>query len=311
MELRQLAPHVYACLQEDRGLGYSNSGLVNRGGGLVVDTFWDLPHTREMIGLYATVWDGPARRVVNSHANGDHCWGNQLFDGAEIIGHRLAAEHFTKESSAVMQMMRQAGPEAPPAVRHMASLLTEWDWEGVEPVAPTTLIDERLDLDLDGTAVELRYVGPAHTEGDVIAHVPEHGVVFTGDVLFRHCTPIGWAGTHANWCQALDLIVELAPDVVVPGHGPLCGVEGVLEMKAYLEYVWRESRAGFDAGHSVLETSKGIDLGPYASWTEPQRLIFNVGRAFRELRGEAWDAPFDSGALFAKSYDLLCHLRGE
>ena len=49
MDLRQIAPDVYACLQPDRGLGTSNSGLVNRGGGLVVDTFWDLPHTRRLI----------------------------------------------------------------------------------------------------------------------------------------------------------------------------------------------------------------------------------------------------------------------
>src|SRR5262249_24161552 len=79
MELREIARDVYACVQEDRVLGTSNSGLVNRAGALVVDTFWDLPHTREMIETYTRVWRGPARRVVNTHHNGDHCWGNQLF----------------------------------------------------------------------------------------------------------------------------------------------------------------------------------------------------------------------------------------
>ena len=91
MELREIGNDVYACLQEDRGLGTSNSGLVNRGGGLVVDTFWDLPHTRQLIETYSRVWRGRARRVVNTHHNGDHCWGNQLFAGAEIIGHRHCA----------------------------------------------------------------------------------------------------------------------------------------------------------------------------------------------------------------------------
>ena len=43
MKIEPLANGVFACLQPDRGLGYSNSGLVDRGGGLVVDTFWDLP----------------------------------------------------------------------------------------------------------------------------------------------------------------------------------------------------------------------------------------------------------------------------
>ena len=66
MELREIARDVYACLQEDRGLGYSNSGLVNRGGGLVIDTFWELPHTHQMIDLYARVWRQPAGLVVNT-----------------------------------------------------------------------------------------------------------------------------------------------------------------------------------------------------------------------------------------------------
>ena len=63
MELREIAPDVYACLQEDRGLGCSNSGLVAPGTGLVVDTFWDLPHTREMIDLYDAPTDGEARQL--------------------------------------------------------------------------------------------------------------------------------------------------------------------------------------------------------------------------------------------------------
>jgi cyclase len=314
MELRQISRDVYACLQQDRGLGYSNSGLVNLGGGLVVDTFWDLPHTREMIRLYDDVWDGPARRVVNSHANGDHCWGNQLFPDAEIIAHRLCAEQFGTENSAVLRLMQSrtespSGADASPAARWMAEQLAEWDFSGIEPLAPNHVIDDRLDLDLDGTLVSVLYVGPAHTEGDVIVHLPEHGVVFAGDILFRNCTPIGWAGTLERWAAALDLMVELAPEVIVPGHGPLCGVEGPKEMKAYLEYVHAESKVGFERGWSVLETAKQIDLGPYAGWTEPHRLVFNVGRAYRELRGEPWDAPMNTGELFAGSYELMEHYR--
>src|SRR6266446_3934684 len=112
MELHELAKDVYACLQADRGLGTSNSGLINRGGGRVVDTFWDLPHTRQLIDTYARVWKTPARRVLNTHHNGDHCWGNQLFRGAEIIGHRLCAQAFTKERPEVLQMLRNATDSA-------------------------------------------------------------------------------------------------------------------------------------------------------------------------------------------------------
>ncbi len=274
MELREIARDVYACLQPDRGLGTSNSGLVNRAGGLVVDTFWDLPHTRQMIETYARVWRGPAHRVVNTHHNGDHCWGNQLFAGAEIIGHRLCAASFGKERPELMQMLRNA------------------------------LVEDRLELDLDGIAVHLIYVGPAHTAGDVIVHLPAARVVFTGDVLFRLCTPVGWEGTYARWIAALDEIVALDPAVVVPGHGPLSGVEGPREMQAYLRYVRAEAKRGFDAGLPALEAARRIDLGPYAGWTEPERILFQVERAYRELRGEPWDAPIDVTALFRSMHAL-------
>jgi glyoxylase-like metal-dependent hydrolase (beta-lactamase superfamily II) len=277
---------------------------VNRAGGLVIDTFWDLPHTRELIAQYARVWPGPARRVVNTHHNGDHAWGNQLFARAEIIGHRKCAAAFGRERPELMQMLRGQGGSDDPVMRDLAAKLADWDFTGIELTPPTTLLDDRLDLDLDGLRVELRWVGPAHTAGDVIVHLPRERVVFTGDVLFRLCTPIGWDGTFDGWLAALDTIVALDPAVVVPGHGPLCGVEGPREMRAYLVYVRDEASRGFEAELSVVDTAKRIDLGPYAGWTEPERIVFQVERAYRELRGEAWDAPLDVNVLFAGMYEL-------
>jgi glyoxylase-like metal-dependent hydrolase (beta-lactamase superfamily II) len=310
MELVGVAPDVWACLQEDRGLGCSNSGLVTRGGGLVVDTFWDLPHTRALIATYGRVWRGPVRRVVNTHHNGDHCWGNQLFPEAEVIGHRLCAASFGRESPAALQALRAARAGADPALAALGAQLASWDFSGIEPRPPTTLVDDRLDLDLDGLAVELRYVGPAHTAGDLIVHVPGARVVFAGDVVFHRCTPLAWEGTYDAWLAALDAIVALDPAVVVPGHGPVSGVEGPREMRAYLAYVRAEAARHFAAGRSALEAARRIDLGPYAGWTEPERILFNVERAYRELRGDPWDAPLDALALFRGMYALREAWRG-
>jgi cyclase len=310
MELHQITNDVYACLQEDRGLGTSNSGLVNLGGGLVIDTFWDLPHTRELIQQYATVWKQPVRRVVNTHHNGDHCWGNQLFTGAEIIGHRLCAEAFGRESPESMQVLRNASRSSNPVVTALARALSSWDFAGVKLTPPTTLLDDRLTLDLDGCAVQIEYVGPAHTAGDVIVHLPAQHIVFVGDILFRLCTPIGWEGTFTKWLDALDRVIALQPEVIVPGHGPLCGVEGAKEMKEYLRYVRAESGRFFDSGLSALEAAKRIDLGPYAGWTEPERIIFSVERVYRERRGEPYDSPIDVPAMFRGMHELREHHRG-
>jgi len=310
MELRELGRDVYACLQPDRGLGTSNSGLVDRGGGLVIDTFWDLPHTRRLIETYGRVWKQPARRVVNTHRNGDHCWGNQLFAEAEIIGHRLCAAEFGKERPEFMQMLRDAGASEDPMLAAFARRLADWDFRGIELRPPTRLVEERLELDLDGIQARLIYVGPAHTAGDLIVQLPAERIVFTGDVLFRLCTPIGWEGTFERWMRALDEIVALDPEVVVPGHGPVCGVEGPREMKAYLSYVRAEARRFFDAGLPALEAARRIDLGPYAAWTEPERIFFNVERAYREFRGEPWDAPIDVTAIFRGMFELGRAQRG-
>jgi cyclase len=293
MELRQIAPDVWACLQPDRGFGWSNSGLVACGGGLVVDTFWDLPRTRALLDLYAGVHPALPRRVVNTHHNGDHCWGNQLVTGAEIIGHRRCAEAMASDIQP--QVMKRLGDVADPipGLEGFAKALSAYDFDGITITPPTTLFDESLSLDLGGLRVDVVYVGPAHTESDVVVHLPERGVLFGGDVLWSRCTPIGWYGTYAQWYAAIDRVIALAPDVVVPGHGPITDVDGVRELRRYFEYVETESRRFHDMELDEYEAARRIDLGPYADWTEPERIVFNVRRAYRELRGEGYDAAFD------------------
>lgn len=189
----------------------------------------------------------------------------------------------------------------------LVARLSAFDFADIQVTPPTKLFDEELTLDTCETPVHLRYVGPAHTASDVIVHLPEQRVVFAGDIIFRLCTPLGWEGSFERWISALDIIIALEPDVIVPGHGPLCGVEGAREMKAYLQYVLTETRRHFDAGHTPFEAATRIDLGPYSSWTEPDRLVFNVERAYAEFRGQPFDAPMDILQRFRDMQALRAH----
>jgi glyoxylase-like metal-dependent hydrolase (beta-lactamase superfamily II) len=189
----------------------------------------------------------------------------------------------------------------PGALAIARQLRQDYNFDGIKLVLPTTVFDERHVLDLDGTEVHILFVGPCHQAGDTIIHVPKEGVVFAGDVLFRLCTPMGWVGSYAKWIKILDLILSLQPKVIVPGHGPVCGIEGVVEMKAYLEYLRAESRRCFEQGLTSLEASKKIDFGPYGAWRAPARIYLNVERAYREFRNEPEDKPWDS----AKSFDSI------
>jgi glyoxylase-like metal-dependent hydrolase (beta-lactamase superfamily II) len=303
--LARLSDKVHAYLQPDGGLGLSNAGLVGSArDALLVDTLFDLAHTRRMLDEIAREVTSDIGRVVNTHHNGDHCWGNQLVRGAEIIGHRRCAELMRALPPETLQRIKQA-PDTLPGARAMREGLERFDFAGIEITPPTTFVpDDGMRLEVDGLVVELIYVGPAHTAGDVIVHLPEEGVTFTGDVVFRLCAPIGWEGTYARWIGALEQIMALPGDTLVPGHGPVCGKEGAREMRDYLVYVRDESRRHFEAGRTVGEAAARIDLGPYAGWLESERIVFNVDRAYRELRGEPYDTAVDFVRLMATAAEL-------
>ena len=315
MKMEQVSANCYAVLNERNLVCDANSGLVNLGGGVVVDTQSDLPHGRQMIDLFGKVWRGMPKRVINTHEDADHVWGNQLFEGAEIIAHRKVAERMPhvadpKETQDLLKAASSFLPSLllkvlhPGALAIARQLLQDYNFDGIKLVLPTTVFDERHVLDLDGTEVHILFVGPCHQAGDTIIHVPKEGVVFAGDVLFRLCTPMGWVGSYAKWIKILDLILSLQPKVIVPGHGPVCGIEGVKEMKAYLEYLRDESKRCFEQGLTSLEASKKIDFGPYGAWRAPARIYLNVERAYREFRNEPEDKPWDSARSFDSIYEV-------
>lgn len=315
MHLQQVSESCYAVLNEKCRLCDSNSGLINRGGGVLVDTQPDLFHTRRMSELFGGIWRAMPKRVINTNESGDHVSGNQVFGGAEIIAHRTVPDRMKQTANpseyqallggvddSLSRPMRNATRPGVLAIRRQ--LRQDYEFDGIVRTLPATLFDERFVLDLQGVEVHLIYVGPCHWIGDTIVHVPAEGVVFAGDVIFSQCTPMGWHGASAKWLQALDTILWLDPEVIVPGHGPLCGIEGAMDLKAYLEYVREESRRCFDQGLNALEAAKRIELGPYRAWRCPARLFANVESAYREFRDEPATAPRDVTNTFDSMYEV-------
>jgi cyclase len=293
----RLTDHAAAYLQPNGGFGLSNAGvLLGRDATTLVDTFFDLAHTRRLLESVEAETRAPVRRVVNTHHNGDHCWGNQLCRDAEIIGHRRCREAMASLPPELLERLRTA-PLERPGVAMLRAGMTRFDFRGIKLTPPTTVFDDRLTVYVDDLPVELIYLGPAHTVGDVAVWLPAERVLFAGDLVFRHCAPLGWEGTFQRWIEALDAMAALEPALVVPGHGPVSGVEGLREQRAYLEHVGAEARRGFARGLSVLDAALAVDLGPYADWAEPERVVAMVARGYRESRGEPEDAPIDFLAL--------------
>jgi cyclase len=292
--LHEVADGVWAYLQPDGGWGWSNAGLVtSHDQSLLIDTLFDLRLTAEMLDAMRRTTPAAERidTVVNTHANGDHCFGNALVADSAIIASARCAEEMEALPPAMMAAMMQSAPTLGPAGQFVARIFAPFSFENIALTLPTTTFEGRIDLHVGDRSVSLLEVGPAHTAGDVIAHLPDDDVVFTGDILFHGGHPIVWAGPVANWIAACETILGLHPRVVVPGHGPVATLAAVEDLKGYFELLSREARLRFDDGLTPLEAARDIDLGPYAGWGEPERLVANVRALYRDF-GD--DGPTDA-----------------
>lgn len=299
----EVAGGVWAYLQPDGGWGWSNAGLVvGSDGALLVDTLFDLALTAEMLDALKRVEPKAANifSVVNTHANGDHCFGNALLPEAEIVASRACAEEMVRLPPQRLADLVKAAPGMGATGRFVQRIFGAFDFEGVELRAPTRTFDGELGLQVGDHRVRLIEVGPAHTEGDVVAYLPDEGVVFTGDILFHGGHPIVWAGPVANWVAACDRVLALGAPVIVPGHGPMATPAAVADMKGYFEWLTREARSRYDGGMDALTAARDIDLGPYAGWGEAERMAVNVAALYREFGAPAGGGVNDALAAMAE-----------
>ena len=286
--IHELGNGCFAWLQPDGGWGWSNAGLVtDAGASLLVDTLFDLALTREMLAAMRRATPAAARIgvLVNTHANGDHCYGNVLVRDAEIIASKATAEEMAEVPPALMQRLLESAEQLGPAGAFFRRVFGAFDFRGIEPVLPTRTFERELRLPVGGKSVSLLEVGPAHTRGDVLVHSPEDRIVFTGDILFIEGTPIVWEGPVANWIRACERIEAMDVDVVVPGHGPITDRDGARRVREYLSFVHAAARERFDAGLPARDAAHDIELGAYTDWRDAERIAVNVETAYREFRG--------------------------
>lgn len=297
--LHEIGDGLWAYLQPDGGWGWSNAGLVRQDeGSLLVDTLFDMRLTKEMLeSMNRSVLAGSAiTSVVNTHANGDHCYGNAALLGVEIVASTECAKEMAElPPSALAALMREA-PALGEVGKFIMEIFAPFDFEHTELSLPTRTFEGNLELRLGEKQVHLYELGPAHTRGDLIVHLPSDGVVFTGDILFNGMHPIVWSGPVSNWLSACDRLLALdGVHTVVPGHGPLTDLQAVLDLKGYFELLIGQAKQRFEAGMSPLEASEDIDLGPYEGWSEPERLVANLNALYHELGA---DVPTDPITVF-------------
>ena len=308
----EVADAVWAYLQPDGSWGWSNAGLVSGpDGSLLVDTLFDLDLTREMLdvlGKFATP-NAPISTVVNTHANGDHCYGNWLVRDADIIASTACAAEMAKSPPAQMAATMAGVDDADKVGAFLKAIFGPFNFEGIEAVTPSRVFDGELELTVGDRRVTLLEVGPAHTGGDVVVYLPDERVVFSGDIVFNGGHPIIWAGPVTNWIAACERVASLGPSVIVPGHGPLAGPEVLDDLIGYFRWLSEEAKLRFEAGMTAPDAAADIGTGPYSGWTDAERMAVNVRAVYRDLGAGLDMRQGRSGSVFAAMADLYWRSR--
>lgn len=286
--IEEVSGGIFAYIQLDGSWFLNNAGcVVGANSATVVDTTGTEARGRAFHAAVRSVTPNPVNALINTHSHGDHTNGNFMFSpGTAIIGHERCRREII-------------------AAGHAAHALFPMIDFGDCPVTPPTVtFEDKLSVFVDDLRVELMYVAPAHTTSDIVAWIPERKLLFTGDIIFNRGTPFAIGGSIAGWLEALDRIEALGAERIVPGHGEVCGPEVIGEVRAYLQWLSKEAERGFEAGIPPLELAGQLDLGPFASWHDPERLVPNIHRAYSELRGERRGNPLDGAQLFREMLEF-------
>lgn len=305
--IHPIGQDVSAWLTPNGGWGESNAALISgHGASLLVDTLWDLKRTGAMLAAFQPKLESaPIKQLVNTHADGDHWFGNELVDADEIIATRAAARTMKRHGPIQMRSLRTVSKmlrlmsyapfpkrqEWRAASDYFDVMMRPFDFSRIQPERPTQTFSGKLQLDVGGRRVQLIEVGPAHTSGDLIAHLPDDRIVFAGDILFLGMTPVLWDGSARNWIKACERILELKADIVLPGHGPLSDLTGVDGVRKYWQFLRSAVRRHFEKGRPPMWTAQYIARSdeflsqPFAKWDGQERIVINVYALYRRLMG--------------------------
>ena len=252
-EIRPLAPRGHAALVVLRPPHYafaSSLVVVGDSGVLIVDTQQSPAAARDLVRALPSITDRPVRWIVNTHWHPDHVFGNgawkDAFPAARIIGHRSLLHDVPGRAAA---MRDQDLADLPPSIELRRRWLAEGHRDGapldsaaradleyslrlrqdqlaqlrdLRILAPDSTFSDSITLDLGGIATRLIHVGPAHTAGDVVVHVPGAGVLAVGDLLERGAPWLDGA-CPGGWARALRRLMDLEATTILMSHGPIAG----------------------------------------------------------------------------------------
>jgi len=206
-----------ACIQTDQGLVQVDTPMLAR----------DIDHWKDFV---LSLDPKGIKYIINTHRHFEHVVGNRRLGGIGIM------QTMEKE-----ELLHPKGP--PGALKAALALfpsLTEGDKEFIlsEPrVPPEIVIQDELTLSLGNCTLKVFHVG-GHTRGSLAVYILEDKVLLTGDNITAGMHPVKVHAGFAEWIQALKRMKSLETEIVVPGHGPVCGKEELSRSLEYFQRLW-------------------------------------------------------------------------
>jgi glyoxylase-like metal-dependent hydrolase (beta-lactamase superfamily II) len=270
----QVAPGVWFLLG-DPSKGYSNTAVIEMRDYLIVVDANYPGRAKELIALMPSISPKPVRYVFDTHAHGDHSYGNSTWTkaGATTMAFRGVAGEMARWEPGRWQTFGEK--------REDVRATGEHDVE-----RPKKIIDgDKFVLNDGQREVDFLFLGWGHTPGDGFVWLPKERVLATGDAAVNGPRNKLADASIANWPKVLDKAIALGPKFVLPGHGPRGGVEILTGQKQFLLDLYTAvavQLAQGKVGGRIAVTLPERD----ANWI-PKDLTLDVEATTAEIEGKA------------------------
>lgn len=279
----EVIPNVFSAIGATAPPTYENGGhnnnlsfIVTGDGVVVVNGGASYQLAKALHAEIKAVTDQHVKLVLNENGQGHAMLGNSYWadQGIEIVAHADAAAEF-----------EEYGPQSLRA--HQAVLKERSDETRL--VSPTTTFEDAHIIEMGDMKIEARYLGHAHSPGDIVVWLPEQSMVIAGDMAFHErMLPIFEHTITADWIETWDTVFEpLSATYVIPGHGHPTNMDQVRRYtRDYLVYLREKIGAHLEGGGDLAQAYY-VDQSPYKNLDTFEELATkNAGRVYEQMEFE-------------------------
>ena len=268
-EFKELAKNVYAFVQPPLVM-YSSAGvIIGERDVTVIDSLINQPLAEALREEIGKLTDRPVKLLINTHSHADHVYTNHLFSTAPTL-----CSSRCREKTGEFMAKQAAHDEA------FARLFSEVSFSGGRYTLQDMTFDGGMSIYSGGMEVRLIELGPGHSESDVVAFLPDAGIVFCGDIFMNGLPPMPMEGHLTSTIANLKRVEGLGADTFVPGHGDIGGRGDVSSQRSMLERLagqaldcyrrgmsYDEAVGSFEGGDIPVDFARPSVLSGYCEWS--------------------------------------------